>query len=122
MRFTGEVVAGAGMAGERLGCPTANIGLAPGESLAPGVYVALTSLPGDAARYPSAAYVGEALRTLEVHLLDWQGNLRGLRIIVELGERIGGVVAWESETQMRAKIADDIARVRQWFVDHPRVM
>ncbi len=78
----GEVVRGA-QRGRDLGIPTANIA-ARGELLPrPGIYVTQSLLPGETAWRPSVTslgvnptFGGEKL-SLEVHLLDFQGDLYG---------------------------------------------
>lgn len=116
MHVEGTVITGTGVAGSRLGCPTANLQIDVPNCVLPGVYAAHTTLP-DATCHHAVAYYGDTPGKFEVHLLDWHGDLRGARIVVELLDRIGECVPWQSEEQMREKIKDDLHEARRFFVD-----
>jgi riboflavin kinase / FMN adenylyltransferase len=104
--------------GRRLGYPTANI--RPGVALAPppGVYAARVRL--GTAVHPAAAYLGTRATfgvggppVLEVHLLDFEGDLYGRTAEVELLRQIREDRQFSSETALRARIARDIEACRQ---------
>lgn len=93
-RISGEVVHGKHL-GREIGFPTANIE-PPDDlvALADGIYAAHAWLPGDAAPRPAITYIGKrptvntGPRVIETHLLDFEGDLYGQRIEVDLLERI----------------------------------
>ncbi len=118
--LTGRVERGEGIA-TGLGCPTANLAVEQGVIIpALGVYVAETVLEGDT--YPSVVCVNDG-RTglnlkLEVHLLDVCKDLTGKQLSVRLIDKQRDLVPWEGPEQMRALIADDLTRAREWFRRH----
>jgi riboflavin kinase / FMN adenylyltransferase len=86
----GDVVAGDGR-GQSLGYPTANLVLEPGCEPKEGIYavrVRIDDEPGRPQR-PGAAYIGtrptfaSGRRFLEVHLLDYAGDLYGRTLSIE---------------------------------------
>jgi len=78
--------------GRTLGVPTANIALPPTNRLAHGVYAVRALLCGES--YPAVASFGvrptvdNGPPLLEVHLLDFEGDLYGREMLVEFVERI----------------------------------
>lgn len=86
----GDVVAGDGR-GRSLGYPTANLELEPGCEPKEGIYAVKVRIDGEPGRpaRPGAAYIGSrptfatGRRFLEVHLLDFSGDLYGRTIAVE---------------------------------------
>lgn len=115
--LSGRVERGEGIA-TGLGCPTANIAVEQGVIIpALGVYVGEAVL--DDATYPSVVCVNDG-RTgtnlkLEVHLLDVCKDLVGKHLSVRLIHKLRDLVPWEGEEHMRALIADDMQRTRDWF-------
>jgi riboflavin kinase / FMN adenylyltransferase len=107
--------------GRALGFPTAN--LEPDESEVPanGVYAGYTTR-ADGTRHLSAISVGTrphyyddgAAVIVESHLLDFDGNLYGERLQVEIDELIRNQARFESEEELRAQIANDVSAVRDW--------
>lgn len=118
----GTVVRGVGV-GRRLGFPTANLDVG-GELLPPeGVYHTETVVPG-AGRLVSATNLGKrpvfgrppAWRgpsVVEVHLLDFEGDLYGKELEVFFLERIRDEVGCESERELARLIEADVKRVRE---------
>jgi riboflavin kinase/FMN adenylyltransferase len=100
--------------GKELGFPTANLAV-PGDLLVPpdGVYA------GSALGHPAAVSIGTnphfggAERRVEAYLLDFDGDLYGDRLVVELWERLRDQASFESETDLVAAIADDVERARR---------
>ena len=100
--------------GKELGFPTANLGV-QGDLLVPpdGVYA------GSARGHPAAVSIGTnphfggTERRVEAHLLDFDGDLYGDRLVVELWERLRDQASFESETDLVAAIADDVERTRR---------
>ncbi|MFM9106789.1 MAG: riboflavin biosynthesis protein RibF [Chloroflexota bacterium] len=93
-RVSGEVVHGKHL-GREIGFPTANV--EPPDDLvaiADGIYAAHAWLPGDRAPRPAITYIGQrptvntGPRVIETHLLDFDGDLYGQHIEVDLLQRI----------------------------------
>jgi riboflavin kinase/FMN adenylyltransferase len=108
----GVVVAG-DQRGGTLGFPTANLALDP-YLLVPrqGIYAGATL--GHRAAISIGTnphYGGEELR-IEPYLLDFEGDLYGERLVVELWERLRDERAFPSEEALIAQIADDVERAR----------
>ncbi|HUH05829.1 MAG TPA: bifunctional riboflavin kinase/FAD synthetase [Kofleriaceae bacterium] len=124
----GEVVRGAGR-GRELGIPTANIDFGASELIPPlGIYATWVQvLDSDRPehRYAGATSLGTnptfgagGARTLEVYLLDFDGDLYGKRLRVGFIERLRGEVAFEGVDALLAEIRDDVRRTRTIFAKH----
>lgn len=115
--ISGRVVEGDKL-GHQLGFPTANLD-ATGLALPPdGVYSGCTKLKGQLYHValniglrPTIASAKPELR-VEAHLLDFDGQLYGAELEVEMGEKLRGEQKFASATELREQIARDIARVR----------
>lgn len=116
----GEVVEGERL-GRTLGYPTANLALAPELALpGDGVYLARARLGAGEERRGLVAIgtrpsVGGAKRTFELHLLDFEGDLYGRRLRVELLARLRGIVRFDSLEALKAQIARDVTEARRRF-------
>jgi riboflavin kinase/FMN adenylyltransferase len=108
----GTVVAGDARGGT-LGFPTANLAVSP-ELLVPpfGIYA------GEALGHRAATsigvnphYGGEE-RRVEAFLLDYEGDLYGRRLVVQLWERLREERAFESEQELIEQIARDVEATR----------
>ena len=116
-QVVGTVVRGDGR-GRALGFATANI--APITALMPaaGVY-AVTVDVGDGHARPGVANVGVrptvglGSTPLEVHLLDWSGDLYGATVRVGLVERLRDECRFDSLADLVAQIGCDVARARE---------
>jgi riboflavin kinase/FMN adenylyltransferase len=112
----GFVVRGAGR-GRMLGVPTANLERI--ETLIPpdGVYAG-TASHGDRS-YPAAVHIGanttfgEQERKVEVHLLDFAGNLYGQTVEVGLLRHIRDTVKFAEGEELKRQLARDLEQVRQ---------
>jgi riboflavin kinase/FMN adenylyltransferase len=112
-RVEGVVVEG-DRRGKLLGFPTANLETARDQLLPPrGIYV------GEALGHRAAVsigvnphYGGATLR-VEAHLLDFDGDLYGERLAVELWERLRDERAFGSEAELVAAIAGDVEAARR---------
>jgi riboflavin kinase / FMN adenylyltransferase len=108
----GTVVAG-DQRGGTLGYPTANIAMDP-QLLCPryGIYA------GEALGYRAAVSIGTnphyggTERRIEPFLLDFEGDLYGKRLVVELWERLRDEQVFESEVALVAQIARDVDATR----------
>jgi riboflavin kinase/FMN adenylyltransferase len=109
----GVVVAGDARGGT-LGFPTANLRVEP-ELIMPefGIYA------GQAEGYRAAVSIGVnphyggTERRVEVYLLDFEGDLYGKRLVVELWERLRDERAFASERELVDQIAADVERTRR---------
>ncbi|MBM4148238.1 MAG: riboflavin biosynthesis protein RibF [Lentisphaerae bacterium] len=117
--FMGVVTRGRGV-GRQLGFPTAN--LAPdNEALPPpGVYAAAAAV--ESRRCTGLLYCGNrptfrgrGRQSIELHLLDFEGDLYGRRLEVFVTRRIRGERSFASAELLRAQIARDATRVRKSF-------
>ncbi|HZS02637.1 MAG TPA: bifunctional riboflavin kinase/FAD synthetase [Chloroflexota bacterium] len=115
-RLAGEVLGGA-QRGRQLGFPTANL-VPPPEQVLPahGVYAGLATVAG--VEHPSVANVGsrptfgEEQPLIEVHLLDFSGDLYGQHLAFDFVERVRTIRRFESMDALRAQISADIAGAR----------
>ncbi len=114
----GAVVSGDGI-GRTLGCPTANLRLHEEKFLpADGIYAAWARIGGEAGWRPAAMSIGvrptfgEQARALEVHLLDWTGELLGREVEVELEAWVRGQQKFDTPAGLAEAIQDDLRRIR----------
>ena len=114
----GSVVTGDGI-GRTLGCPTANLRLHEEKFLpADGVYAARARIGGESSWRPAAMSIGvrptfgEHARALEVHLIDWSGELVGRELEVEFESWVRSQLKFDSPDQLAEAIRDDLKQVR----------
>jgi riboflavin kinase/FMN adenylyltransferase len=114
-RIEGKVVAGA-RRGQQIGFPTANISEI--ETLLPsdGVYGSMAVVGGR--ELAAAVNIGpnptfhENARKVEIHLLDFSGDLYGQTLAVDLVARVRDVRKFESRDELINQIGQDVAAVR----------
>lgn len=112
--YTGIVHEGTKKAAE-LGFPTANISL--DDTSLSGVYVARVKVGND--EYVAAAFADPERRVLEAYLVDFSPRtLYGETITIELHERIRQSMKFETDTALRFAMADDVAKVEEYFKKH----
>ncbi len=104
-RFRGMVVGGR-QVGRQLGFPTANVVIDGGE---PGVYAARVSVDGECW---NAMVNINAEGLLEAHLFDFEGDLYGRQIEVELLKFIRPEREFSSVEELRKAIEDDMVHIR----------
>jgi riboflavin kinase/FMN adenylyltransferase len=117
--LAGRVVRGAAL-GRRLGFPTANLQLHE-EKLVPahGIYAVWARLEGRTEPVMGAMSIGVrptfggTLRTLEVFLLDWDGDLVHQTVEVEFVDWIRPELKFDSAEALVAAMRADVADVRQ---------
>lgn len=117
-RLSGEVVRGEAI-GRTLGVPTANLRMRE-EKLRPGngIYAVWVRLPGEGRPRAGAMSVGVrptfggTVQTLEVHLIDWQGELVGAVLEVEFVDWIRAELRFESVPDLVAAMRRDIDQIR----------
>lgn len=115
--ITGTVVRGHGRGGP-LGFPTANLQM-PGESLAPrdGIYACWVEIDGS--RYMAAASIGErptfpgAGRSVEAFVMDFDGDLYGRELRLELVRRLRDEEKFDSIEQLRLQVDRDVEATRR---------
>lgn len=112
-RVEGEVVRGAGRGGAELGFPTANLYPAEGQAVpADGVYAAVTSINDK--EYASLVNIGirptfgGGERVIEVHLVDYTGNLYGSYLKVDIIEKIRSEQEFPSVETLIGQIKKDL--------------
>ena len=108
----GTVVAGDARGGT-LGFPTANLRLEP-DLLVPayGIYAGAADGHRAAISIGTNPHYGGAERRVEAHLLDFEGDLYGRRLVVELWRRLRDEQSFSSEDELVAQIARDVEDTR----------
>jgi riboflavin kinase/FMN adenylyltransferase len=108
----GLVVAGDARGGT-LGFPTANLAVGP-DLLVPrfGIYAGAVGERRAAVSIGLNPHYGGAERRIEVFVLDFEGDLYGRRLVVELWERLRDERAFASEAELVAQIAEDVEATR----------
>ncbi len=114
----GKVVRGAGRGRRRLGFPTANVEPPPGFCLPQlGIYAAYLHHAGR--RLPCAVSVGTNPTygrnpiSVEAHVLDFEDDLCGRNVALELVTRLRPEETFASEEALIEAIASDVAHVRR---------
>ena len=104
--------------GGTLGYPTANLALDPALRVPPyGIYAGAAH-PTGADEHRAAISIGTNPhyggneRRIEPHLLDFEGDLYGRRLVVEVWERLRDEQVFASEAELVAQIARDVERTR----------
>jgi riboflavin kinase / FMN adenylyltransferase len=110
--LTGTVVAG-DQRGGTLGFPTANLALDP-HLLAPayGIYAGSTLAHRAAVSIGVNPHYGGSERRIEAFVLDWEGDLYGRNLRLELWERLRDERAFAGEEELVAQIARDVEATR----------
>ena len=104
----GVVVAG-DQRGGTLGYPTANLRLEP-DLACPryGIYAGFGLGHRAAVSIGTNPHYGGTERRIEPYLLDFEGDLYGTRLVVELWERLRDEAVFESEAELVEQIARDV--------------
>lgn len=113
--LTGTVLHGRGV-GHTLGFPTANIDLSQTRKMLPayGVYaVRIGDRIGMANLGPVPTF-GVDKPLLEVHLLDFHGDLYGQTVTVEFIHRLRDIVRFDSSEALQHQLQEDIKQTRLW--------
>ena len=105
--------------GRKLGYPTANLALGDARKLVPkqGVYATAVTLPngdrrGGMMNIGSRPTFDEMDVTVEVHLLDYEGDLYGASLSVEFLQRLRAEQKFESAEALAAQLSEDEERCR----------
>jgi riboflavin kinase / FMN adenylyltransferase len=107
------VVVGGDRRGGTLGFPTANLRVEP-NLLVPayGIYAGAVDDRRAAVSIGVNPHYGGTERRIEAYLLDWEGDLYGDRLVVELWRRLRDERAFDSEADLIAQIAKDVEETR----------
>jgi riboflavin kinase / FMN adenylyltransferase len=99
--------------GGTLGYPTANLSV-PADLLVPayGIYAGYALDHRAAISIGVNPHYGGDERRIEPHLLDFEGDLYGRRLVVELWERLREERAFSSEDELVGQITRDVERAR----------
>ncbi|GAB4528532.1 MAG: bifunctional riboflavin kinase/FAD synthetase [Anaerolineae bacterium] len=123
--ISGQVVQGA-QRGRLLGFPTANLSVLPERAIpADGVYACFVWVNNE--RYPAVANIGVrpsfagAARTVETHLLDFEGDLYGLDIKMEFVERLRPEKRFVDLDDLAAQIRADSEQAARLLAQEPPV-
>jgi len=115
-KLNAEVVS-ADKRGQRLGFPTANLDIRPGQALpGNGVYATITQLDGK--QFASATNIGtrptfeSGKKTVETHLLDYEGNLYGKELQVKFIRKLREEKRFARAKELSAQIKKDIEKVK----------
>ena len=108
----GTVVTGDARGGT-LGFPTANLSVDP-DHLVPayGIYAGAVGEHRAAISIGTNPHYGGEERRIEAFLLDFQGDLYGRRLVVELWKRLRDERAFENEQELIEQIARDVEETR----------
>jgi riboflavin kinase/FMN adenylyltransferase len=112
LEVEGTVVSG-DQRGGTLGFPTANLAVEP-SLLVPGfgIYAGAVGDRRAAVSIGINPHYGGTERRVEAFLLDWEGDLYGRRLVVELWQRLRDERAFASEADLIAQIARDVEQTR----------
>jgi riboflavin kinase/FMN adenylyltransferase len=112
-RITGKVVKGEGR-GRKMGFPTANLKVDPRKLLpAQGVYVGFVDGKKCVVNIGSRPTFGGDHSLVEVHLLNFSGNLLGKELRVDLFARLREEKQFTDVNKLCAQIKKDIARAKR---------
>ena len=117
-RIRGRVIHGAGR-GARIGVPTANLEAIDTVIPADGVYAAFSRIEGQATRHPTACHIGpnatfgEKARTVEAHLIDFEGDIYGRTVELDFLRRLRPTRKFDGLDDLLVQIKLDIERARQ---------
>jgi riboflavin kinase/FMN adenylyltransferase len=103
--------------GQRLGFPTANLDIRPGQALpGNGVYATITQVEGK--QFASATNIGlrptfaSGKKTVETHLLDYEGNLYGKELQVKFIHKLRDEQHFASSKELKVQIKKDVEKVK----------
>jgi riboflavin kinase / FMN adenylyltransferase len=114
--ISGRVIKGERL-GQKLGFPTANLDVSDLALPPNGVYAGLASFKGKAYRaalnigFRPTVASGTQLVHVEAHLLNFNAEIYGEELEVEMGEKLREEKKFASSTELREQIARDVAAV-----------
>jgi riboflavin kinase/FMN adenylyltransferase len=115
-RLQGRVVGG-DKRGHKLGFPTANLEIEPGQALPTGgVYACRAYLNGKA--YSAMTNIGHrptfggGPQLIEAYLIDYNGDLYGRELVIDIIERLRDEKKFDTPEQLEEQIAEDVRQGR----------
>ena len=121
-QIRGTVAHGRDRGGKLLGIPTANINLH--DELCPKVGVYAVIVHHDGRRYPGVANIGysptfdDHVFTVEAHILDFDRDIYGEKIMVNFVERLRDEVKFSGISELVEQIQRDIAMAKEILAPH----
>jgi len=112
-KYRGEVQRGA-RRGTELGYPTINLPLK--DSTISGIYSALVYL-NDEEAHKAAVFADPVRGVIEAHILDFQDDLYGLYVTIELHKNMRDSKQFDNDNELKNAIEKDIEDVRKYFID-----
>lgn len=117
--LTGEIVKGKGI-GRKINFPTVNLYIKEDYKLVPkkGVYIVKAGLENSTFGIMNIGYrptVGGSGQTIEIHLLDFDGDLYGKKIQIGVLKRLRDEKKFESVEQLSEQISKDEKAAREWL-------
>ncbi len=109
-QFKGAVQRGLGR-GSALGFPTINLPL-NGENIS-GVYAAQVHVKDGV--HPAVVFADPERSLIEAHLLDFDRDLYGTAVTIDVREKIRDRKAFPSDAELKIAIEADIAKVKECF-------
>jgi riboflavin kinase/FMN adenylyltransferase len=94
-----------------LGYPTINIPLE--DKNVSGIFAAKVSAGG--AEYIAAAFADPSRGILEAHLIDFDRDLYGEEVTIELVEKLRESKRYDNDVALKTAISEDIAKVTEYF-------
>lgn len=116
-QIRGEVVTGRNRGGRQLGFPTANIRME--NELCPKTGIYAVRVEWESCSYPGVANIGfsptfdDRRFTVEVHLMDFSGDLYGKRLRVNFIRRLRDEKRFSSPAELTAQIRQDVMDARK---------
>ena len=107
-KIIGKVIHGEGKT-RKIGYPTANIKLS--KKIDPGVYAGKVKYCRK--KYLGAVFISKDKEMLFVHMLDFEGDLYGKEIEIEIGKRIRNGRKFVSEDDAKEQIGKDVEAIRK---------
>ena len=113
--LSGEVMHGRGV-GHTMGFPTANIDIAHTRKMLPreGVYAVRIGDCKGMANLGDAPTFGVDKPMLEVHLIDYKGDLYGETVTVEFLHRIRDIQRFDSASELQKQLKEDVEEAHRW--------
>jgi riboflavin kinase/FMN adenylyltransferase len=115
--LSGQVVSG-DRRGRALGFPTANLDLRAEQALpSDGVYATITHIDHDF--LPSVTNIGVRptfggnKRLVETHILDFEGELLGQKLTMDLVDKLRDEERFDNVEQLKAQMIKDVEQARQ---------
>jgi FAD synthase len=109
-RYSGVVEKGGGY-GQKLGFPTANIPLTD-DSIS-GIYAGKVFFNNE--EWNAAVYADTKRRLLEAHILNFNDDLYGMEIEIELLEKVREDRSFSDEAEAQKTIREDVEVVEAYF-------